>query len=79
MMVSSDIRHLWYLGCKGRFVLWGSIRNSLNGLKNYKVLSAHSVVNEFLEYGGSEVINKLLKIMNMILKKGKHITILGKL
>ena len=29
------------------------------------------MVNEFLKYGGSEVINKLLKIMNMIFEKGE--------
>ena len=28
------------------------------------------MVNEFLKYGGSEVRNKLLKIMNMIFEKG---------
>ena len=30
---------------------------------------ADSVVHEFLKYGGYEVKNKLLKIMNMILEK----------
>jgi len=29
------------------------------------------VVNDFLKYGGSEVRNKLLKIMNMIFEKGE--------
>ena len=29
------------------------------------------MVNEFLKYGGSEVRNKLLKIMNMIFEKGE--------
>ena len=37
--------------------------------------SADSVVNEFLKYGGPELRNKLLKIMNMIYEKGE---ILGK-
>jgi len=35
-------------------------------LKNNKAIGADSVVNEFLKSGGSEVRNKLLKIMNMI-------------
>ena len=43
----------------------------LKGLKNNKVLGADRVVNEFLKYGGSEVRNKLLKIMNMIFGKGE--------
>jgi hypothetical protein len=29
------------------------------------------VVNKFLKYGGSEVRNKVLKIMNMIFEKGE--------
>ena len=29
------------------------------------------MINEFLKYGGSEVRNKLLKIMNMIFEKGE--------
>ena len=29
------------------------------------------MVNDFLKYGGSEVKNKLLKIINMIFEKGK--------
>ena len=36
-------------------------------IKNNKAQGADGVVNEFLKYGGSEVRNKLLKIMNMIL------------
>ena len=43
----------------------------LKGLKNNKAPGADSVINEFLKYGGSEVRKKLLKIMNMIFKKGK--------
>jgi hypothetical protein len=43
----------------------------LQGLKNNKAPGAERVVNEFLKYGGSEVINKLLKIMNMIFEKGE--------
>ena len=39
----------------------------LKGLRNNKAPGADSVINEFLKYGGSEVRNKLLKIMNMIL------------
>ena len=43
----------------------------LKGLKNNKAPGADSVENEFLKYGGSEVRNKLLKIMNMIFAKGE--------
>ena len=43
----------------------------LKGLKNNKAQGADGVVNEFLKYGGSEVRNRLLKIMNMIFEKGK--------
>ena len=43
----------------------------LKGLKNNKAPGADSLVNEFLEYGGSEVRNKLLKIMNTIFEKGE--------
>ena len=43
----------------------------LKGLKNNKAPGADSMVNEFLKYGGSEVRNKLLKIMNMIFEKGE--------
>jgi hypothetical protein len=35
------------------------------GLKNNKAPGADSVVKQFLKYGGSEVRNKLPKIMNM--------------
>ena len=38
----------------------------LEGLKNNKAPGADSMINEFLKYGGSEVRNKLLRIMNMI-------------
>ena len=38
----------------------------LKGLKNNKAPGAGSVIYEFLKYAGSEVRNKLLKIMNMI-------------
>ena len=30
------------------------------------------MVEEFLKYGGSQVRNKLLKIMNMIFEKGEE-------
>ena len=43
----------------------------LKGLKNNKALGADSMINQFLKYGGSEVRNKLLKIMNIIFEKGK--------
>ena len=50
----------------------------LKGLKNNKAPGAGSVVNEFLHYDGFEVRNKLLKIMNMILKNAKYLTNLEK-
>ena len=50
----------------------------LKGLKNNKAPGVDSMINEFLKYGGSEVRNKLLKIMNMIFEKGKYPIILGK-
>ena len=43
----------------------------LKRLKNNKAPGADSMINEFLKYGGSEVRNKLLKIMNMIFEKGE--------
>ena len=43
----------------------------LKGLKTNKAPGADSVVNEFLKYGGSEVRNKLLKIMKLIFEKGE--------
>ena len=49
----------------------------LKGLKSNKTPGTNSVVNEFLKYGGAEDRNKVLKIMNMILEKGKYLTILG--
>ena len=50
----------------------------LKGLKNNKAPGADSVVNEFLKYGDSKVRNKLLKIINIIFKKGEYLVILGK-
>ena len=50
----------------------------LKGLKNNKAPGADSMINEFLKCGGSEVRNKLLKIMNMIFEKGEVTMILGK-
>ena len=50
----------------------------LKGLKNNKSPDADSLVIEFLKYAGSEVRNKLLKIMNMIFEKENYLTILGK-
>ena len=41
----------------------------LKGLKNSKAPDADSVVYEFLKYSGSEVRNKLLNIMNIVLEK----------
>ena len=43
----------------------------LKVLKNNKAPSDDSVINEYFKYGGSEVRNKLLKIMNMIFEKGE--------
>ena len=43
----------------------------LKGLQNIKAPGADTVVNELLKYCGSEVRNKLLKIMNMIFEIGK--------
>jgi len=40
-------------------------------LKNIKAPGADIVINEFLKYGGSEVRNKPLKIMNMVFEKGE--------
>ena len=48
------------------------------GLKNKNALCAYSVVNKFLQYGGSEVKEKLLKIMHMIFENGKYLTVLEK-
>ena len=67
-----------YLGCEARFFCEEEKAKGVKGLKNNKASGADNVVNEFLKYGGSEVRHKLLKVMNMIFKKGKHITILGK-
>ena len=41
----------------------------LTGLTNNKAAGADIVINEFFKYGGSEVRNKLLKIMNIIFWK----------
>jgi hypothetical protein len=49
----------------------GELATVLKGSKNNKASGADSVVNEFLIYGEYEVINKLLKIMNMIFEKGE--------
>ena len=53
----------------------------LKGHKNNEAPSADTVVNQFLKYDGSEVRNKLsvLKIIDMVLKRGKYLAILGKL
>jgi hypothetical protein len=40
-------------------------------LKNNKAPDADRVVNEFLKYGGYEIRNKLLKIMNRTLVQGE--------
>ena len=44
----------------------------IKGLKINKAPGANSVVNVFLKYGGYEVKNKLLKILNTIFEKGKY-------
>jgi len=43
----------------------------LKELTNNKAPGADSVISEFIKYGGSEVRNKLLNIMNMIFEKGE--------
>ena len=43
----------------------------LKGLENNKAPCADRVFNEFIKYGGSEVRNKLLRIMNTIFEKGE--------
>ena len=48
------------------------IRNSTQRIKNTKAPGADSMISEFLKFGGSEVRNKLLKIMNMIFEKGER-------
>ena len=64
------------------FVTTNCLRSSrkamLIGLPNYfgSISSSispgvDSMINEFLKYGGSEVRNKLMKIMNMIFEKGE--------
>ena len=55
------------------------LATALNGLNNNKAPGAHTVVNEFLKYSGSEVRHKLLKIKNIIFKRRKYLAILGKL
>ena len=47
-------------------------------LKNSSVQCADCVVNKFFKYGGFEVRNKLLKIMSLILIKGKYLAIFEK-
>ena len=47
------------------------LATKLQKSKNSKGPGADNVVNDFLKYGGSEVRNKLLKIMNMIFEKGE--------
>jgi len=54
-----------YLFCEEDLVI------VLKELKNNKAPDVDSVVNEFLKYCGSKVRNKILKIMNVIFKKGE--------
>ena len=57
-------------GCKGRYILQGRINDNIKRIKNNnKTLGADSVWNEFLQYGGYEVTNKLPEIVNMIFQK----------
>ena len=49
----------------------GRSSDSTRRIKNNKAPGADSVINEFFKYGGSEVRNKQLKIMNMIFEKGE--------
>ena len=44
---------------------------SYENIRNEKVPGADSCVNEFFKHGGSEVKDKLLKIMNVIFRKGE--------
>ena len=43
------------------------LETELKGLRNCKAPVADTVVNELFKYGGSDMRNKLPKIMNMIL------------
>ena len=50
----------------------------LKGLKISKAPGAHSVVNGFLKYGGSEVRNELQMIMSVDFWKREYLMMLGK-
>ena len=47
------------------------LATELKGRRNNRAPGVVSLVNEFLKYGGSEVRNKLMKIMNMIFEIGE--------
>ena len=64
---------MWYctLDTKEDLFCEEELATVLKGLINNEALGADSVAKDFVKYGGSEIRNKLLKIMNMIFEKGE--------
>ena len=58
---------------EGRIILREGVRNDTKNIAKYKALGADNVVNKVLEYGVCKIRNKLLRVMNMILTKGKYL------